>query len=138
MIAIICTDNRGGILFNHRRLSHDRVLSQWIAEHTFPKPLWMREYSRELFDGFEKAINIKVSQDYLDKAANGEYCFVEDGNLELYEDRLEAIVLCKWNRDYPSDTKLPESLCGEDWSVSVIDEFRGNSHDKITIEKWCK
>ncbi|WP_455719852.1 ribonuclease Z [Agathobacter sp.] len=138
MIAIICTDNHYGILFNNRRLSHDRVLSQWIVDHTHNKPLWMREYSRELFDGIDGAINIKVSEDYLDKAANGEYCFVEDGNLALYEDRLEAILLCKWNRDYPSDTKLPKSLYGEDWSVSVIDEFRGNSHDKITIEKWCK
>lgn len=135
MIAIICVDNSGGILFNNRRISRDSVLTQWIIEHTAGRTLWMRQYSKELFGN---AANANVSEDYLEKAKPGEYCFVEDGMSGLYKDNLEAMIICKWNRDYPSDTKFPENLKGEEWKISVVDEFRGSSHDKITIEKWCK
>lgn len=72
MIAIICVDNSGGILFNNRRISRDSVLTQWIIEHTAGRTLWMRQYSKELFGN---AANANVSEDYLVAHRGIRICF---------------------------------------------------------------
>ena len=145
MIAIVCIDDNGGILFNNRRVSRDKVLTSWITEYTAGRTLWMRPYSKELFSSAnaDEIVNqtVKISEDYLSEAKNGDFCFVEDDGLSLFEqygNSLEALLICRWNRSYPSDVRLPDGLEALLPEKVVIDEFEGNSHDKITIEKWCR
>ena len=135
MIAIVCVDENNGILFNKRRVSRDKVLIQWIIKRIGQKTIWMRAYSKELFEEYD---NIEVCDDYLDKASLGDYCFVEDGTISEYHDKLEAILLCNWNRTYPSDVKFTIALQNGDWEKYRTEEFIGNSHDKITVEEWKK
>lgn len=135
MIAIVCIDKNNGILFNKRRVSRDKTLMQWIIQKIGVKKIWMREYSRELFEGYD---NIEVCNDYLEKADLGDYCFVEDGTLAEYQDKLEAVVLCNWNRSYPSDVQFTLDIVNKNWSKNLVEEFVGNSHDKITVEEWVK
>ena len=91
--------------------------------------------SKEMFEGYD---NIEVCDDYLDKAGLGDYCFVEDGTLAGYHNKLEAVLLCNWNRSYPSDVKFTIDLLNGDWEKYSTEEFVGNSHDKITVEEWMK
>ena len=135
MIAIVCVDESNGILFNKRRVSRDKVLIQWIIKRIGKKTIWIRAYSKELFEGYD---NIEVCDDYLDKAGLGDYCFVEDGTLAGYHNKLEAVLLCNWNRSYPSDVKFTIDLLNGDWEKYSTEEFVGNSHDKITVEEWMK
>lgn len=135
MKAFICIDDDNGILFNNRRLSKDKVLIQWIMDYIDGKSIWMRSYSQELFDGYK---NIKVADDYLDKADTEDYCFVEDDKLAAYLEKADTIFVCRWNRRYPSDLKFENCLSIDKWSKSIIDEFKGSSHEKITIERWDK
>ena len=45
MIVICVIDDHGGMLFNHRRQSQDRILRARILQRTKGKKLWMNAYS---------------------------------------------------------------------------------------------
>ena len=44
MIVIACLDDNGGMMFNHRRQSQDRVLRAHIAALVGDARLWMNHY----------------------------------------------------------------------------------------------
>ena len=135
MIIIVCVDDHNGISFNHRRQSMDRKLRDYILKMCKNEKLWMSPYSFKQFAHCDKK-NIYVDENYLDKAERGEYCFVENKKVLSYESLIEKIILCRWNRLYPSDMKFDISLNDHSWNCISIDEFSGNSHDKITVEVY--
>ncbi len=45
----LCLDQEDGLLFNGRRQSRDRVVTEKILSMTEGKPLWMSAYSRRIF-----------------------------------------------------------------------------------------
>ena len=47
MIVIACLDDNGGMMFNHRRQSQDRVLRAHIAALVGGAMLWMNHYSAQ-------------------------------------------------------------------------------------------
>ena len=49
MTGIVCLDQEDGLLFNGRRQSRDRVVTEKILLMTEGKPLWMSAYSRRIF-----------------------------------------------------------------------------------------
>lgn len=134
MKVIAAVDNRYGMLFNHRRVSSDRELSGRILRMAEGARLWMNSYSAKLFP--EGAPGLCVDEAYLELAGSGEYCLVEDRSIGAYRDRLEEVILCKWNRDYPSDFRL--DFIPEEQKMRRIasEEFRGDSHENITMERW--
>ena len=50
---------------------------------------------------------IRVEEDFLQKAGEGEFCFAEDADLSGEEERIQEIYLYRWNRDYPADVYFP-------------------------------
>ena len=48
MIAVVCVDDRNGMLFHHRRQSQDRLLREDLLSRC-PGRLWMNAYSAKLF-----------------------------------------------------------------------------------------
>ena len=97
--------------------------------------LWMNGYSSKQFKD-EMVPNIQVDEKYLDKAGANDYCFVEDQDILPYADKIQEIILCRWNRTYPADTFLKIPGNAADWQISVLEEFSGKSHKKITVEQW--
>lgn len=139
MYLIVCVDDKMGISFAKKRQSMDTVLRQKILNICTGKRLWMREYTFKQFDGeAAEGVDIKVSETYLADASKGDYCFVEVDDIMPCADKIEGIILCRWNRTYPSDKKLLIPGDAKDWSVRVLDEFQGKSHKKITMEFWEK
>ncbi|MCD8084061.1 MAG: ribonuclease Z [Clostridiales bacterium] len=134
MILIVCVDENGGMMFNHRRQSKDRILREDMLQLTAGSRLWMNRYSQSQFLETE-AVGIFVSEDFLEQAGNGEYCFVEDAELSACRTRIEGIVLYRWNRRYPADVYLDMTLL-EGFSLAGSKEFPGSSHEKITREIW--
>ena len=51
-------------------------------------------------------------------------------------DRLEKLIIFRWNRKYPADFWLDVDL--GDWKLIEAEEFPGNSHEKITQETYVK
>ena len=133
MYAIVCVDNQMGMLFHHRRQSQDRILREALLKLCSGHRLFMNEYSGKLFG---KGPNICISDSFLQGAGKEDFCFVEDQPLLSRESQMDALILCKWNRDYPGDFFLDLDL--SNWNLTFFEEFPGSSHDQITIEVYVK
>ena len=119
-------------MFNRRRLSQDRALRADLLREAGGRRLWMSAYSRRQF---EAGAEITVDEDFLQKAGAGELCFVEGAALLPYWERMEGLVLYRWNRRYPADVYLDLELSA--FRLCASEEFPGHSHDKITKEVYC-
>lgn len=129
MNIILCLDDKNGIQFNRRRQSRDRVACDRMLELAEGSTLWMNAYSEKLFP----AGQVKVDEDFLQKAGPGEYCFVEDDAFLRYFDKAEKVVIYRWNKVYPADMKIDSGVFGKKQLVQKSD-FAGNSHERITEE----
>jgi len=133
MIVIAVTDNRNGILFHERRQSSDRDLRKRILERAKDTRLWVSPYTRRQFT--EETDRIREAKQPLSKAGQGELCFLEEPISEFPED-MEALILYRWNRDYPADVWLPP--VPEGWHLIRTEDFQGYSHGKLTEEVYEK
>ena len=133
MNVIICIDNNGGMLFNYRRQSKDRFVQEDIIQLIGNHRLWMNQFTKNQFLNVSTNIHqINVAEDFLKKAQNGDYCFVENVDISPHISKIDKIILFKWNRVYPADTFL--SLDLSEWTLENTEDFTGHSHDKITKE----
>ena len=134
MIVILCLDDKKGMMFNNRRQSKDKFVIQDILKLVDGKKLFISSYSESLFQGLES--KLIIDDNFLNNAAEEDYCFVENNNLKDFSEKIEKIIVYKWNRIYPSDLKLEITI--QDWNLIGRFEFVGNSHDKITREVYVK
>ena len=134
IIAVI--DDNGGLMFNHRRQSQDRVLLDRILELSGGARLWMNAYTRKQFDDTASLERVTVDEDFLEKAAAGDFCFVENVPVLPVLRRVERVILFRWNRAYPSDRKFDLDLSAPFWTLTESRECPGRSHEKITEEVY--
>lgn len=136
MKIIVAVDELNGILFNKRRQSQDIKLRNYISQLTTGSFLFMNSYSAKQFKEHTESIII-VDDDFLNKASESDFCFVEDEILAPYLNKTSTIFLCKWNRVYPSDMQLDIDLT-VGWELNSFVDIVGKSHKQITIEEWKK
>lgn len=130
MIIVTCIDDRGGMLFNRRRQSQDRLLRLDLLREAEGRTVWMNGYSLRQFP--DPPENLRAAEDFYERASEGEFCFFEDVDPAPFLDRAEIVILYHWNRRYPADRYFPQPLAG--WSVKQRVDFAGASHDRITKE----
>lgn len=128
MNLIVCVDQSFGMSFGGRRLSRDGEVVKKIAEMAEGKTLLMSEYSAPLFEG---VADVKALPDFLLKAENADFCFVETNEIPI--ERIESIFLFCWNRDYPADVFFDREILSSFKKIKK-EEFSGSSHKKITLE----
>lgn len=134
MIVMVCIDDNGGMMFNNRRQSRDKVLTQKVIDIANGHKLYIDSYSAPLFEGF--SADITVDDSFLDNAGGEDFCFVENRSLKPYEQSIDKLIVFKWNRKYPSDFDLDISL--DSFTLISSEDFVGNSHEKITMEVYDK
>ena len=130
MNIIVCIDDDKGMLFNKRRVSRDSKVIEKIYDIVGSDKLWIAEFSKALF-----VENVIVDNQMLDRAGKGDFCFIENLELEPYIDRVEKLYVFNWNRSYPSDFKLDieyRRLFIKEEEVELV----GTSHEKVTLEVW--
>ena len=137
MIIIAALDNNNGLLFNQRRQSQDRLLRQHILALIGQEKLFLNKYSAELFANEAKSEQLHVSEHFLDEAGEGQYCLVENVSVKSYEDKVENIIVFRWNREYPADFYFDLDL-QQTWQLENTVDFVGSSHDKITEERFIR
>ncbi len=135
MNIIVCVDNSFGLGFNGRRQSRDIAVIEKVVEITKNSKLWLNQYSNELFEGKDNS-NINIDDNFLFEAAEGEFCFVENKTLSPFLERVEKIIVFKWNRQYPNDFTLDIDL--SKFKLKECSEFNGRSHEVITMEVYVK
>ena len=134
MKVIVCLEDKGGMMFNRRRQSRDRVLNADVVKMCQGSRLLIAPYSMLLFE--ELDASVVCDENFLDIADATDYCFVEDRALMPYADKIEEITVYKWNRRYPTDTYFDLDLCALGFKLASSDEFAGYSHEKITKETY--
>ena len=129
MNIIVCVDDRGGMLFHGRRQSRDSAVVADILQETKHTILWVHTFSVDLFLG-KNMKNLRIAEDFLEMAQDGDYCFVENADLKPYEDRIDRMVVYRWNRRYPYDMRLGIDVSA--WTFLESRDFTGTSHEVIT------
>lgn len=126
MKLIVCLDDKNGMLFNKRRQSRDKILIENVLKLCKGETLYTNEYSGTLFPE-----NSVVVCENTDEIENG-YIFAE--NFTVSEEKIEEIIVYKWNRVYPADVYFNISL--NNWKLEETVDFVGSSHEKITREVY--
>ena len=129
MKLIFFVDENNGMMFMDKRQSQDSILRKRILEIVAPNKLWMSKYSAGQF-GFCRSR--RVSDDYMRKADDVDYCFIEDKDFSV--DGVSEIILCNWNRSYPATRYFDIDLEKNGFSKVITEEIVGSSHDRITID----
>ena len=129
MILTVCVDDRMGMSFGGRRQSKDAAVRQKLLTLSGGR-LRMSDYSARQFEE-----GVYHGGDYLSGAKNGDWCFAENSDYEEFVDKIEKIVLFRWNRHYPADVHF--QFPGK-WALTGSEDFPGSSHEKITMEVYEK
>jgi hypothetical protein len=132
MIVAVCVDPRGGMLFNGRRLSRDRAQQTDLLALCGGTKLWISPASAVLFAGREDAV--VADADFLQRAGAGDICFVEAPPPFWDTERIEAVLIYRWNRSYPADRHFDLDLSLFQLTEQV--DFPGTSHETITRERY--
>ena len=130
---IVTLDDRDGMMFNCRRQSRDRVLNERILALCDGK-LTVNAYTAQLFADTDA--NLTVDENPLGIAKADDWCFVENLPIAPYEEKIEKLVVFRWNRVYPNDRRFDLKL--EAWRLVSQSEFAGYSHEKITEEVYFR
>ena len=130
--AVVCIDDRGGMTFNKRRQSKDRVMLAELISSFPDKKILINDFSAKLFADYPESVLLLPSP--LDAAEDGDVCFIENLPLAPVKSKIARMIIYKWNRHYPQSTALdvnPEAL-----GLSLVSstDFVGSSHEKITKE----
>lgn len=136
MILAVCVDNRGGMAFNGRRQSMDKLLRADLLEAAGHQPLWVSPYTARQFT--PAPANLRTAEAFLHLAGRGEYCFAEFPPLSQVLERVEGILLYRWNRDYPADQYLDFQPTTAGFKLVSSAEFPGSSHKLLTKEVYVK
>ena len=132
LTLVACLDERGGLMFNKRRQSKDRVARERLLSLLEDTRLWMSEYSGKLFGECE---GVCPHPAFLRKAKSGEALFIEDVLPEALKG-VSRVILYKWNEHYPSDATFPLDLASEGFALKASEDFEGSSHERITEELY--
>lgn len=137
MKAIVCIDDNNGMMFNNRRQSRDRILIDDIVRNVLGGNLLMAPYSEPLFE--DSNIDAFFLSEYiLEEADPEDYCFIENKPLLPYLDRINELIIYRWNRKYPADMYLDVNPLEHSFHLVSTSEFTGSSHEKITKEVYRK
>ncbi len=131
MKLIVCLDLKNGLRFNKRRQSRDVAVINRICALTNNSKLYINTYSKKLFA--LPCTNLVVCSDIFESC---EYAFIE--KVEDMPDIkfIDDIFVYRWNKVYPQDEVFPINLA--EWRLISKENFKGNSHDKITEEIYTK
>lgn len=134
---VSAADDRLGTGFNHRRQSRDEALRKDLVSKANGAPLWMSACSLRQFGAEAAKADIRISENFLFDAGEGEFCFVENILVVSAESRAEKIILYRWNRIYPADIYFDIDL-SKGWFLAEREDFSGKSHEKITREVYLR
>ncbi len=141
MTCVICLEDRGGVMFNHRRVSRDAAVTDRIlklaAEYG---PLNITPYTLCLLPQEDIPSCVVHICDHPATEGNGT-CWLEDTVGELRPDTAaNRLILFHWNRAYPADSLFDQKAFFSEgkWKLVSQEEFPGKSHKKITMEVYCR
>ncbi len=136
MKLVFCVDDRGGMMFNSRRVSRDKNMVSDLAEIIADSVLYIEPYSEELFA--ETPLNIICSSTLMASAEQGDFAFVERFDPSDFIEFADELIIYGWNRKYPSELKFDKDPEALGFALADVFDFVGNSHEKITRKRYVR
>jgi hypothetical protein len=133
MHIIVCLDDKNGMMFNRRRQSSDRILRCRMMDLVGDGVLRMNTYSAQQFSNED---NIYAGDDFIDQAADTDYCFVENAKDLPPVSLIHSLTVYRWNCAYPADVRFPAAYFENDMKCICRSDFEGSSHKTITEETY--
>lgn len=132
MKVYLCLDDRGGLLFNGRRLSRDALVLADLASDA-ARALTIDPFSEKLLAS--SGIPYELAHEQISEDA----CFfLENRDPAQLLPKASELVIYRWNRVYPSDVRWEETPEAYGFFLKECTEFSGKSHEKITKEVYIK
>ena len=129
MKLIVCTDNRGGMMFYGKRPARDRYAIDDIIKDAKDNRILIAPYSEKLFA--EQGGAYTVSRDPLAEASVDDLVFIEDKSARAYLDKIDSIVIYNWDLPYPFNQSFDIDPLAEGFKLLEVTEFKGHAHDSI-------
>lgn len=135
MTVFVCIDDKGGMTFNNRRQSRDSSVLEDIKRVSGDR-LFATSFSEKLLCAAD--VRAKITDSPLDEAGEGDFVFIENLPLLPHLERIEKIIIYRWNRHYPSDRRIDVEPTKNGFRLKSRREFVGTSHDMITREDYVR
>ena len=135
MTIIICTDERGGMLFNKRRVSRDEYVTLDILNTSASHTLYIKPFSEKLFADFGGYV---LCDDPLETAGCGDFAFIEDEDITPHLDKAHRLIIYNWSTSYPYELKFDTSPSELGFTRVDSKKFSGQCHDKIVKDIYEK
>ena len=132
MTVIICVDNNGGILFNGKRQSKDRIFRKYLLDIVEKENcrIAMTPYTYGQFQEDKRKEQIDVKNIF---SFDEDYIFLEQ-SIPISWEKVNNLILCCWNRDYPTDEYFNLPI-GVECVLRKTEEIVSDSHT-LTIETY--
>lgn len=135
MTLYFCLDDRGGMLFNHRRQSRDAAVLEDVRSR-IDGEFWIDPISAKLMD-MAQIPYIFAPEEITDPIPNVHF-FVESRKPGDWVLLADTVVCYRWNRHYPGDLFFDMDLKEKGFFLYEIMDFPGKSHETITREVYVK
>lgn len=137
MKAFICIASNNGISLNGKNVSKDAIVVEKILQIVKNHPLvFLRDIPCR-----KKTKNISLIQELaaLKEKHAGEitYCYINGVDIKPIIGQIDTIYLIHWNEEYPADVFFHKEWL-DNYHLESTDNFKGESHERITIEKWAR
>ena len=136
MTVFVCTDSRGGMIFNSRRVSFDMKIIDDVIRCTGDGILYVSDFSEDLFEESEASV-ISVPTP-LSSAGDNAFVFIENEPLLPYLDKIDRLIIYSFGEPYPYDMRLDVKPSESGFRLRSRRTFVGNTHDNITREDFIK
>ena len=137
MKLFVCLDEVGGMTFNKRRQSSDRIIRDDMLQIVQDAPFLVNSYTAKQFTE-EQSSQIQVDDNCLENASEDAFVFVENIGVLDYISNIEQIIVYRWQRKYPADFFFDVDLKSSDWELVSQEEIVGYSHECILKEVYKK
>ena len=135
MTLYFCLDDRGGMLFNHRRQSRDAAVLEDIRSRV-TGDLLVDPFSAKLMERAQIPFAY-APEEITESIADGHF-LVEARQPGQWVNFADTVVLYRWNRHYPADLYFDIDLTAMGFVLQETMDFPGKSHENITREVYVK
>lgn len=136
MTVFVCTDLRGGMIFNGRRLSFDSEIIEDVIRYTGDGILYISDFSEDLFA--DSTASVICVPEPLYSASDDAFVFVENEAIIPHIDKIDRLIIYNFGEAYPYDVALDVKPTEVGFKLRSRRSFVGYSHDKVTREDFIK
>lgn len=131
----IFTDNRGGMLFNHRRQVRDTEVIADLVKYFGKGDIYVDSFSAKQFAEYE---NVHVCENPVLECEEGGLCVIECPEKLVSLEKASTFIIYNWCIKYPADEYFTLDLAELGFKRISKKKFATLIHPKVTCDVYKK